>query len=45
MDWSYYDTFITASEDSPARSGAVPPDREGRPTRGVRPSSMRLTHR
>lgn len=32
MDWNYYDTFITASEDSPARTGAVPPDREGRPT-------------
>ncbi len=32
MDWNYYDTFIAASEDSPAEAGAVPPEREGTPT-------------
>ena len=32
MNWNYYDTFITASEDSPARTGTVPPEREGTPS-------------
>ncbi len=32
MDWNYYDTFIAASEDSPARAGTEPLEREGAPT-------------